>query len=131
MSEPNFHNHHHHTSFEERTFLSKLRRIIRAAGVQAAYVALLLFYVLQRKETPTSTKRIIIGTLGYLLSPIDFLPDLTPFVGYTDDIGLLMLALSYAAFFINDQVKTQARTKLETWFGTVDDHTIRTINDRL
>jgi hypothetical protein len=34
-------------------------------------------------------KNIILGTLGYLLAPFDAIPDLSPIIGYTDDIGVL------------------------------------------
>ena len=37
---------------------------------------------------------IILGTLIYLLSPLDISPDLVPFVGQVDDIIILTLMLS-------------------------------------
>ena len=44
----------------------------------------------QINKTPTiSPKGIYILGLLYILSPIDFLPDFFPFVGWLDDLGVL------------------------------------------
>jgi len=53
-----------------------------------------------------------VGALGYLLTPIDTIPDLTPFLGYTDDLGILSYALVMIAAYINDEVRQKAQRKL-------------------
>ena len=45
------------------------------------------------------------------------LPDLTPLLGYTDDLSILAAALVTVASYITDEVKQQARDKMQTWFG--------------
>ena len=61
-------------------------------------------------------KNIILGVLGYLLAPLDFLPDLAPIIGFTDDIGILTVGLVTIASYVNDDVRTKARTKIGQWF---------------
>ncbi|MBN8707065.1 MAG: DUF1232 domain-containing protein [Bacteroidetes bacterium] len=39
-------------------------------------------------------KAIAIGALIYLISPIDAIPDFIPVVGLTDDVGVILLAVS-------------------------------------
>ena len=68
------------------------------------------------------SKATIIGALGYFISPFDALIDLTPIVGYTDDLGVLLLALGVAALYINDHVKAKARKKLCELFGETPTH---------
>jgi len=118
-------------NFSENLFWIKLKKFTRAAGVQVTYSALLLFYTFRRKETPRWAKKIIIGALGYFLSPIDALPDLTPILGYTDDLSVLAFALSSLAFFVNEKVKTQAKTTLKRWFKDVDPNDLKAIDNRL
>lgn len=92
---------------------------------------MLLFYAFKRKETPTWAKNIIIGVLGYLIAPIDLLPDLTPFIGYTDDLGVLGVGLVAIASYVNEAVKSQAKSKLRDWFGNYDAEELENIDQKL
>ena len=94
--------------FSENLFWIKVKKMVRSAGVKVVYSALLLFYTYRRRETPKWAKKVIIGALGYFISPIDAIPDLTPFLGYTDDLSVLAFALSTLAFFINNEVSSSS-----------------------
>jgi len=98
---------------------------------RSVYTALLLFYAFRRKETPTWAKNIIIGVLGYLISPIDFIPDLTPIIGYTDDIGVLSFGLVTIACFVNNEVKQKSRKRMTKWFGELDETAIAEVEAEL
>ncbi|MEL7249308.1 MAG: YkvA family protein [Bacteroidota bacterium] len=103
--------------FSEGGFWTKLRKIAKSVGVKLVYTALLLFYAYKRNETPHWARSIVLGALGYLLAPIDLIPDLTPLIGYTDDMTVLTLGLVTIAAYINQDVRTKARAKLYLWFG--------------
>jgi uncharacterized membrane protein YkvA (DUF1232 family) len=117
--------------FSESNFWNTVQSYAKKIGVQSVYSSLLLFYAFKRKETPTWAKNIIIGVLGYLIAPIDLIPDLTPFIGYTDDLGVLGIGLVAIASYINDSVKLQAKTKLKLWFGNYDPSEIENIDQKL
>ncbi|MFN6062584.1 MAG: YkvA family protein [Bacteroidota bacterium] len=117
--------------FSESNFWNTVQSYAKKIGVQSVYSSLLLFYAFKRKETPTWAKNIIIGVLGYLIAPIDLIPDLTPFIGYTDDLGVLGIGLVAIASYVNDSVKLQAKTKLKVWFGNYDPSEIENIDQKL
>ncbi len=117
--------------FTEARFWHKLKHFARQAGLQVVYAALLMFYAYRRKETPSWAKNIILGTLGYLLAPIDAIPDLSPIIGYTDDLGVLSFGLVTIAAYVNDEVKARARKQLGTWFGHFDESELREVDDKL
>lgn len=121
---------HYDDQFSEEGFWAKLKNYARKAGTKVVYSALLLFYAYKRKETPAWAKRIVIGTLGYFLSPIDLLPDLSPIIGYTDDLAVLAFGLSTIAIYINQDVKTNARAKLNKWFGKINEEDIKEVEDK-
>jgi uncharacterized membrane protein YkvA (DUF1232 family) len=106
--------------FSENMLLNKIKRFAKQAGLKVVYSVLLLFYAYRRIDTPIWAKRIIIGVLGYFISPIDALPDLTPIIGYTDDLGVLSFGLVTIAAYINEEVRTKARERLRGWFGEFD-----------
>lgn len=115
-------------SFSENNFWEKCKRYAQQAGSKTIYMALLLFYAYRRKETPGWAKHIMLGALGYLISPIDALPDLTPLLGYTDDAGVLAFALVVVSGHINEEVKTQARERLNGWFSKVDENALNEVD---
>jgi len=117
--------------FSEFKLWIKLRDQAKRAGLKTVYSVMLLFYAFKRKETPPWAKNIILGTLGYFLSPVDLLPDLTPLIGYTDDIGVLSFGLVTIACYVDDGVRINARKKLKKWFGNYDLKELVEIDEQL
>ncbi|WP_028401459.1 YkvA family protein [Ectobacillus panaciterrae] len=103
--------------FSAEAFWHKTKHVAKKAGHLVIYSGLLLFYVLKKPEVPKRTKATIIGALAYFIAPVDAIPDILAGIGYTDDLGVLSIALVQAAMYIDDDVKEQARTKLAGWFG--------------
>lgn len=118
--------------FSEVKLWSKLTNYAKAAGTKTVYSALLLYYAYKRSDTPAWAKRVVLGTLGYFISPLDMLPDLTPLIGYTDDIGILSLGLVTIAAYVNDEVKGNARKHLNKWFGDdLDEEDLKEVDEQL
>ncbi|MEQ8706696.1 MAG: YkvA family protein [Phaeodactylibacter sp.] len=117
--------------FSEHRLWEKLRNYARQAGLKTVYSALLLFYAYRRKDTPYWAKNIVLGTLGYFLSPIDAVPDLTPIIGYTDDIGVLAFGLVTIAAYVNQEVKTKAKGQLHRWFGKYDERELEEVDAKI
>lgn len=117
--------------FSESSFWSKLKGFARQAGVKTVYLVLLLYYAFRRRETPLWAKNIILGMIGYFIAPFDALPDLTPLLGYTDDVGVLMFGLVTISTYVNEEVKTQAKAQLGHWFGEYDDALLIEVDEKL
>ena len=117
--------------FSENKFWKKIAHFAKQAGVKTVYSALLLFYAYRRKETPTWAKSIVLGTLGYFLAPFDALPDLTPIIGYTDDLGVLSFGLVTIACYINEGVRTNARKQLGRWFKDYAEEDLLEVDSKL
>ena len=100
--------------------LAKIKSYVKIAGTQVVYAVLLLFFAYQRSDTPSWAKRIILGSIAYLLAPIDLVPDLTPFLGFTDDFGILMFGLASIAGYVNSDVRQRARNQVVQLFGQID-----------
>ena len=102
--------------FTQQGFFDKIHRIAKRAGAKLVYVALLLYYLLQSDKVSLKDKAIIIGALGYLISPLDIVPDAIPIAGLTDDLTVLLYALNKVWTSIDDDIKKQAQDKLSKWF---------------
>jgi uncharacterized membrane protein YkvA (DUF1232 family) len=117
-------------AFSEQGFWSKLKIYARSAGKVVVEKALLLYYAAQEEKAPAWAKATIAAALGYFIVPLDAIADLTPAVGYADDLGVLALAIAAVATYINDDVREKAAGKIQDWFGdqangidTADDNT--------
>lgn len=106
--------------YSDQNFWRKLARFAKLAGREVVEKALWLYYALQRPETPIWAKRVIVGALAYFILPFDFISDLLPGLGFTDDLGVIATALSTVAMYITPAVKEQARLKVREWFGELD-----------
>lgn len=117
------------TSIEHAT--SWLSKSVKKVGLKLAYAALLLIYAYRRKDTPRWAKTVVLGALAYLLSPIDTIPDLTPLIGYSDDFSMIILSLGTIAAYVNDEVRYNARQRLDKWFPEYDEAVIIEIEEKL
>ena len=52
---------------------------------------------------------VILGTLAYILSPIDIAPDFIPFIGQIDDVVILTVLVSEVSQMLFDRAKTVKR----------------------
>jgi uncharacterized membrane protein YkvA (DUF1232 family) len=103
--------------YSEEGFWDKLFRYAGSAGREVVAMALELYYAAQSPGTPTWAKAVIYGALGYFISLIDAIPDLTPIVGYTDDLGVLAAAMAAVMVNVTPEVRAKAAAKLRDWFG--------------
>mgnify|MGYP000437806573 FL=1 len=103
--------------YSESGLWDKIRKNIAKIGVKVIYQALLLYYVAQSPNCPSKIKAGIIGALGYLISPIDLIPDIMPGIGYADDAAAIATAVALAQIYITDEIKAQAKAKITDLLG--------------
>lgn len=107
-------------------FVEKISHIAKRAGAKLVYVALVLYYTLQSGNVSLKDKAIIIGALGYLISPLDVIPDAIPIAGLGDDLAVLLYVMNKVLGEVPEDVKAKAHDKLSKWFdddeiGEADD----------
>lgn len=111
--------------FSQEGFVEKIQRVAKRAGAKLVYAALLLYYTLESDKVSVKDKAIILGALGYLISPLDVVPDAIPIAGLGDDLAVLIYVLRKFWGQVSEEVKAKARARLLRWFdeeevGAVD-----------
>ena len=71
-----------------------------------------IYLALKKKETPVWIKIAVIGTVIYILSPIDFIPDM-PLLGYIDDITLLSIMIAVLNKGIPDDIMKKCKEEIK------------------
>ncbi len=113
--------------FSENSLWEKIKQFSKEAGQKVIYAVLVLFYIMQDKSVSLKTKLSIAAALGYFILPTDVIFDLTPVIGFSDDLGVLLFTLSQVSSNITPEVKQKARAKLNEWFGKIDDGELQEI----
>ena len=94
-----------------RGFWPKLRRAAR--HIPFAEDAVALFYAALDRDTPTAAKATVLAALAYFVTPVDFIPDILPALGFTDDAAVIAAALAVARRSIKPQHREAARARLD------------------
>jgi len=105
------------TEYSANKLFDKILMYAKEIGAILVYKALQLYYVTRKPEVPAKVKATIYGALGYLILPLDLIPDIIPVAGYGDDAMAIAFALAVAHMYIDDAVREKAKEKLVGIFG--------------
>jgi uncharacterized membrane protein YkvA (DUF1232 family) len=117
--------------YNEKSLWKKLIQYSKSAGATVVYAVLLLYYIMTDKHVTLKTKLSISAALGYFILPTDAIFDLTPILGYSDDLGVLLFALSQVKANITPEIKEKARHKLGEWFGKINEEELRELEEKI
>jgi len=101
-----------------RRFWIKLKRVM--ARIPFAEDLLAAYYCAFDKQTPRHVQAALLGTIAYFILPFDFIPDVLPALGFTDDAAVLATALRLVAIHITPEHHDAARAALKWGTATAD-----------
>src|ERR1700752_3316874 len=101
-----------------RRFWSKLKRVV--AHLPFAEDLLAAYYCAFDSHTPRHVRAALLGAIAYFVLPFDFVPDVLPVLGFTDDAAVLATALRMVATHITEDHRQAARTALKRGAATAD-----------
>jgi uncharacterized membrane protein YkvA (DUF1232 family) len=93
-----------------RRFWIKFKQVV--ARIPFAADLLAAYYCAFDKETPRHVQVALLGALAYFILPFDFLPDVMPVLGFTDDAAVLATAIRMVASHITPDHRDAARAAL-------------------
>lgn len=94
-----------------RRFWIKLKKV--AAKLPFTEDLLAAYYCAFDRETPRHVQLALLGAIAYFILPFDFIPDMLPVLGYTDDAAVLATAIRLVANHITDDHREAARAALK------------------
>ena len=81
----------------------------RARELKVELIALAL--AARHPDTPWYARLIVAACVAYALTPVDFIPDVIPVVGFIDDLIFIPLAVALAVRFIPAPVMADCRVR--------------------
>jgi uncharacterized membrane protein YkvA (DUF1232 family) len=98
-----------------RRFWEKLKGL--AARLPFAEDLLAAHYCAFDRQTPLHVKAALLGAIAYFVLPCDFIPDVLPVIGYSDDAAVLAAALKLVSSYITPDHREAARRTLSRLRG--------------
>jgi uncharacterized membrane protein YkvA (DUF1232 family) len=91
-------------------FWPKVKRV--AVRIPFAQDLIAAYYCAFDKQTPRHVQVALLGAIAYFILPFDFIPDMLPVLGFTDDAAVLAIAIKLVASSIRPEHKEAARKAL-------------------
>ncbi len=104
-------------SYSAVGFWSVVRKLSKKGGRKVLGGAFTLYYCLRDPETPAWAKSVIVGALGYLIFPLDLIPDAILGAGFTDDWTVILGALASVVAHVKDEHRRRAEASAERILG--------------
>jgi uncharacterized membrane protein YkvA (DUF1232 family) len=94
-----------------RRFWRKIKRV----AVQLPFLEDILaaYYCAFDRQTPRHVQVALLGAIAYFVLPFDFVPDILPVLGFTDDAAILATALRMVASNITPAHREAARAAMQ------------------
>jgi uncharacterized membrane protein YkvA (DUF1232 family) len=94
-----------------RRFWIKLKKV--AGRLPFIEDLLAAYYCAFDKQTPRHVQVALLGAIAYFILPFDFIPDMMPVLGFTDDAAILATVIRLVAGNITDDHREAARAALK------------------
>ena len=104
-------------AYKAALVLPMLQRVCSKAGLDLVSRALQLYYLARDPDIPAWAKASIFAALGYLVVTPDAIPDITPVLGFVDDLAVLTSALAGLSGYVSPVIRAKVLVKLQAWFG--------------
>lgn len=114
--------------FSDSELKQKIEKFGKTMGATILYPVLLLYNLLKSGDVDLKEKAMIIGTLGYVILPIDLFPDGLP-GGFTDDELGLLAAITALASCLTEDIQQTSKTQLHDMLGEFDERVLDSVAD--
>ena len=94
-----------------RRFWGKFKQVV--SQLPFAEDLLAAYYCAFDRQTPRHVQAALLGAVAYFILPLDFMPDMLPLLGFTDDAAVLLTALRMVAGHLRPEHRDAARAALE------------------
>ncbi len=75
---------------------------------------LVIYYIYKHPATGFLPKLLIAFTLGYILSPVDLIPDFIPVIGYLDELIIVPVLIGISMKMVPENILEECRMKART-----------------
>lgn len=105
------------TTYRAAFTVAKFKEKLKTLGTKGSYEllerAFQLYYLARSPDVPLWAKGMVVGALGYFIVTPDAVPDITPVLGFVDDMSVMVSALAAVAAHITPMIRKKTQERLE------------------
>ncbi len=102
--------------YSDSEFWSTVASIFKKVGVKSLCQILALYHLIKSDNIGLGNKALIVAALGYLIFPIDAIPDVVPVVGYSDDLAAIATLILKLNNYIDDDIIEAVYESINSYF---------------
>ena len=100
-------------AFTAAKFKAKLSSLGGKGTFEILERAFQLYYLAKSPHVPLWVKGVVASALGYFIVVPDAVPDITPVLGFVDDLSVMASALLAVAAHISPEIRDKANERLQ------------------
>lgn len=100
-------------AFTAANFQKKMKALGGRGTYELLEKAFQLYYLAKSPNVPLWAKGLVVGALGYFIVTPDAVPDITPVLGFADDLSVMLSALAAVAAHLSPEIKERVERRLE------------------
>lgn len=102
--------------YTDGSLWEKIKAYAKTIGRPVVEQALFMYSAMRDSDTPLWARGVMLGALGYFITPLDAIPDMVPLAGLSDDLGVLAAAIGMVLVHIKPEHRKAAAAKAGEWF---------------
>lgn len=104
------------TAYKAAFTAARFRDKVQSLGSRGSYEllerAFQLYYLAKSPHVPLWAKGLVAGALGYFIVIPDAIPDITPVLGFVDDLSVMLSALAAVAAHISPELRDKVSERM-------------------
>ena len=92
-----------HEKYSKEYDESIFQKIVKKLPRRVSEPFMKLFYIMKHPEITAVEKAWCVAGLGYIVLPLDFIPDAIPIIGWLDDLGVVAMLLTKFNSYANTE----------------------------
>ena len=100
-------------AFSVAKFKDKLRQLGGKGTFELMERAFQLYFLAKSPHVPLWVKAVVVSALGYFIVVPDAVPDVTPLLGFIDDLSVMASALVAVAAHISPEIREKTKERLQ------------------
>jgi uncharacterized membrane protein YkvA (DUF1232 family) len=102
----------------QKAYMCSIGTDLKITATKAKTEVVAIYLAFKHPQTPWHAKILALAVAIYAISPVDFIPDFIPVIGYLDDVIIVPLGILLVSKCIPESVMLECRANAQNYTGS-------------